>query len=95
MFRVSPEHALGVTPSRLSRLLDTPRPLLDYHLDRLEKNGMIDRDPGARYDRRKVAIRLTWRGGEALAVAARALGRWKATRERSPDDNAPRGREDR
>ena len=65
----------GVTPSRLAHLLATPRPLLDYHLDLLSEHELIYRQPRGLYDRRKVSIRLTWAGGEALALATRTLAR--------------------
>ncbi len=63
----------GVSPSRLAYLLDTPRPLLDYHLDKLTEHDLIYRHPRELYDYRKVAIKLTWAGGEALSLALRVL----------------------
>ena len=63
----------GISPSVLARSLGTPRPLLDYHLDVLEKHHLIHRYLRGLYDGRRVSIVLTWSGGEALTLASRVL----------------------
>lgn len=63
----------GIRPTRLARLLRVPGSLLNYHLSRLEKAGLIHRSANPLSDGRRVMVHLTWAGGEALAAAARVL----------------------
>ena len=69
------ESRLGVTPGRLGRELGVPSRLLAYHLDVLEGRRLIWREPRRISDRRRVSVRLTWTGAEALSWAGRVMRR--------------------
>ena len=69
---------LGVSPTRLARVLDMSKTRLAYHLDRLEDTGLVWRESRDYPDSRKVAVRLTRAGAEAVAEAARVLDGMKA-----------------
>ena len=64
---------LGVSPTRLARVLDMSKTTLAYHLDRLEGAGLVWRESRDYPDSRKVAVRLTRAGAEAVAAAARVV----------------------
>lgn len=63
----------GIRPTRLARMLRVPGSLLNYHLGRLQKAGLIQRSADTLSDGRRVMVQLTWAGGEALAASARVL----------------------
>lgn len=56
----------GLPPWRLARLLETAPSSLAHHLDALEEAGLIARIRWALHDRRRVSVRLTDSGREAL-----------------------------
>lgn len=62
--------AFGVSPGRLARRLGVSPPHLAYHLDLLEEAKLVWRERGRYPDERKVRVRLTRAGAEALAWAA-------------------------
>lgn len=66
-----------VTVNELAEQLQSDRTTLTRNLDRLEKQGWVERQPGT--DRRSRHIRLTGTGQDRLEAATPA---WQATQER-------------
>lgn len=60
--------------------------LVAYHLRILEEHGLIWREPRGFPDERRVTVRLTWAGAEALSQAARVLARLASAEERVRDE---------
>lgn len=58
--------AYGLSPGRLAGLLDLGRSTVAHHLDVLEGAGLVQRVAWTIYDRRKVAVRLTPTGRQAV-----------------------------
>lgn len=58
--------AYGLSARRLARSLSVRPSTLAYHLDALERAGLVRRAPWTVHDRRKVAVRLTGEGRHAL-----------------------------
>ena len=56
----------GLTPRRLARALALRPPTIAHHLDVLEDAGLIQRYARTIYDRRKITIRLTAGGSQAV-----------------------------
>ena len=65
--------AFGLTPTRLARLLEMRASSLAHHLDVLEEAGLIERRPRGLHDQRRVAVRLTAGGADALDRLEAAL----------------------
>lgn len=79
--RIGRVSELGISPTRLAYELRVRTPVLAYHLRALEAERLIWRAPRRGYDERRVAVRLTWAGGESLSAAARVMGRLKERNE--------------
>ncbi|HXV00538.1 MAG TPA: MarR family transcriptional regulator [Caulobacteraceae bacterium] len=70
----------GVGGGELAELEQMSAPSMSAHLKRLEAAGWIARDPAREDDRRRVGLRVTPAGAEALEAIRRRRNDWLAAR---------------
>jgi DNA-binding MarR family transcriptional regulator len=70
----------GIAASALAEVEQMSRPSMSGHLKRLEAAGWITRDAAAQPDRRRVGLRLTAMGLEALDAIRQRRNDWLAER---------------
>jgi DNA-binding MarR family transcriptional regulator len=81
----------GVGGAELADREQISRPAMSAHLKRLQAAGWIERDPSPHADRRRVALRLTAAGGQALEAVRRGRNDWLIARlERLSDADRAR-----
>jgi DNA-binding MarR family transcriptional regulator len=70
----------GIGASNLADREQMTRPAMSGHVKRLEGEGWIARDPASAEDRRRVGLRLTAAGEEALEAIRLRRNDWLAAR---------------
>ena len=86
---VAGSRGFGVAPGTLARRLGVPPTTLAYHLDRLEGAGLVRRSYRGLRDLRKVTVRITPCGADALAWAAGVLSDALGPRAAALSPDAP------
>ena len=86
---VSIKHAPGIGIRELAAKERVSPPAMCKHVDRLERDGLVDRSP-SEDDRRRVGLRLTDEGRRVLRSVRSRRTAWLASRLRDlgPDDLA-------
>lgn len=70
----------GIGGAELADFEQMTRPSMSGHLKRLEESGWISRDPARPEDRRRVGVRLTAAGLDALAAIQQRRNDWLAAK---------------
>jgi DNA-binding MarR family transcriptional regulator len=80
----------GIGGAELADFEQITRPSMSGHLKRLEEAGWISRDPALAEDRRRVGVRLTAAGLDALAAIQQRRNDWLVAKLEalSPQDRA-------
>jgi DNA-binding MarR family transcriptional regulator len=73
----------GIGGGELAEIEQMSAPSMSVHLKRLEAAGWIARDPAREDDRRRVGVRVTAVGAEALGAIRRRRNDWLAARLRA------------